>query len=1127
MKELNQFVHVTLDGTDITEYVISYERMQSMCTCVDTLSLIASPALPVSPKPWRTIKITEGVTLKGEYYINEGGVRQPDGCFVIEAQDNSKRAVDYFITDIYTPESESSARFWINKFLQEAGIDVKFKTESGGGSVAANTSLGLMSVYEQVLYLLQLSGWYMYFDRNGTAIIGKIEVDSTKVGKSIKLATLTEGKVISHDRMLRNRVVVWGGTQILTSGNIFVDISKITPWNYDEEDLRAVVIANSNISTKAQAGYLAATALDAFATITREKHVQYEGEDGAKIGDTVRILGGLGLVTSQGATFDRNTGLQQKLVIDERCPRLWGIFDYADYVYVGTEGNGVYRKNLKYGSGWENFSTGLDENSSITDLFVYKGLASCVTASGSAFVTLTYPSGGDWRRIEFGTLPTYSSYYTYKVWYESSSEEQAGLGHLDYYERESFLVSSGIKARAVTHNKLTGDVLFLVDTYSGDNKLGYYDTMSGFYPIESGTIFSGFVTDALTSPIETTGVIGGWESRAWVVEVKPVPVGATISGINIGPLSEVEEIDLVIASSYPIYHCWPERRHTQSGYVVDTPAPSGVTPAIEYYSVAGYDVEHDGINPLVSIYMRGKNYIKIGEPGGLPFSPAVFFPSEGDAAVEYGGYIYSAGVFRDGTDQHWKMAMIKTGKASFFVPHDSDLFPIISTPFAVSQSCIVDLGETTADPDEEGKLSYYRFALEDNIEIEGNQCGIKINPSSESATVFGLVLNHDEHHKPNKYVRIEAQFFFDDIPSSFDTYYEGNAFRNGMPGEIFPFKTGVRSSISEICTYYPDKSNYTSTTLTNGWMEGTPNDPSDSSMQYKYAGGALVLRNKTTKKLQAYLPTMKTESGADTTGVSVVLAHSTPSGFFVASDYTRYPQRLDVSQYSPLVVMQSGLDSMRSIYLTQSGISSIHSASGIENTSGMLVFDYRYASFAGMTPGENVSGYIYPYTGEPINPDNIMPYSGSRYVIFTLKDQDIPNRPDNELPSIGGAVSGVYSGIFLLPVDMDANSKLTDISVIISGVVTSGILASGIHYLLEGSPEMIETSNYCYPNQYVFVSTSGGSESGPIYRFYQKNPGKEYSGINDEIVGDFDGFIEYSSGLPGTRITTIRVEDMI
>lgn len=589
MTTLNQDVQVKYGAADITHHVISYERSQKMCTSVDTLNMVLTPGSGGNFHPWDRVKIFEGGSLKGTYYLNDSGVQQPDGSWFLSAQDNSKRLVDYFITDTYTIDYPSYARDWIELFLNEVGLTFRFTTEDSGSMLSNNTALGLMSAYEQIQFLIQISGWYLYFDKTGMAIIGEIEPDLGSPKGSITKRQLTSYKVITHDKMLRNRVVVWGATDPVTSGTIFSDVSTITPWNYDSGDLRAIVIENSYIPTQADADNIAMMALNSFARITVEKHLEIPEEKGWEIGDAVRALGGVGVVTTQGAHFSASTGYRTDIILDERCPRLWAFFDMGGYVYIGTETSGVYRKHIKYDTVWSSFNEGLPESDyGISDLFVRGGMESIVCMSGNAYYNIGSGYPETWGQILIPPLETVMF---------------SGGPHI---------VESGIKSRAIIHDKVSNNIRLLVDTYSGNNFPGYFELVEDY--VQNGMIYSGEVGSGYwVSPVGISGC------RTWVLDYS-TSGNYTTSGEYPATYDITDESfsGMVLVSSYPVYF-------------------SGID--LSGWDCRGIDIENDGRNDYVSV---------IGQMPQAPNELYSVFP-----AVYMGYYMGSFGKFGRWGENFW------------------------------------------------------------------------------------------------------------------------------------------------------------------------------------------------------------------------------------------------------------------------------------------------------------------------------------------------------------------------------------------------------------------------------------------------------------------------------------------
>jgi hypothetical protein len=335
---------------------------------------------------WDSLTVWEDNHKKGIVYISTNERNEKSGTRIISAQDSSKYLTDYFISDSYTIDYESYTGYWIEKFLDEA--KVSHGTIGTGVAISDNTQLGLSSAYDTIQTLLQYSGWYLYFDGNGAAIVGSMDVHSGHP------TTINDTRILSvstnkNDSMLRNRAVVWGNYDVSTSGQIFADISVNTPWNYDSIDKRAVVISNSAIANQVDADSLAKKVLTEFARINYEKTIAVVGEVNVTVGDFVHISSmgwsGTGLVTTLEVSFSSG-GLITNLTLDQRCPRLfafWGEID--DYVYIGTDGSGVWRKPID-ASGWESFNELLPtDDYDISDLYINDKIFATIAGSGELY----------------------------------------------------------------------------------------------------------------------------------------------------------------------------------------------------------------------------------------------------------------------------------------------------------------------------------------------------------------------------------------------------------------------------------------------------------------------------------------------------------------------------------------------------------------------------------------------------------------------------------------------------------------------------------------------------------------------------------------------------------------------
>lgn len=543
-------VQVKHNGTDITGHVISYNREHKICTGIGMIELDVEYTYSTSFDPWDTIAIYENGDHVATYYVSSASESQPNSVISVTAQDKSKRLSDYFITDSYLIDYPSYSRYWIETFLTEVGISYTFLTDSQGNLLSNNTALGLMTAYEQVISLLQMSGWYITFNAGGKAIIGKLDTDKAKSGGSLGTHDITEIKAEKSDRMYRNRVVVWGHGDPASSRWVFADVRKPTKWDYDKKDLRTILISNSNIPTVKDAFMLANQALTEFARLNVEKFITATGARDMSIGDVIsvrtKVFTGKGLITTFGVSMSRS-GLLTNIALDERCPRLFGFYNPGGYVYVGTFGSGVWRKHILdyshgvpsgvvlsglatnvYSGTWFNYSSGLKELE-VTDLHINNGVLSSVTSAGTMYYSLEDIT--PWSGVAMSGL-------------------QVSISGIILDPT----VYSGLKARACIVDRDTNNVRFAVDNYSGMN---YGDFLM---ETENSSTLNGGFQYTVSGFIIGSGIWGASGGRGWVLDVNPY--------------------DGAIENTYPI-------------------SVSGD------YNIFVYDIENDGTNDYVEVLSQG------------------------------------------------------------------------------------------------------------------------------------------------------------------------------------------------------------------------------------------------------------------------------------------------------------------------------------------------------------------------------------------------------------------------------------------------------------------------------------------------------------------------------------------
>ncbi len=497
-------------GTNITSHVLGYEREHKICTGIGTLKVEIERTISRTFDPWDSVDIWENGSFQVRYYISNVVDSVPDGKITLECQDLSKKLVDFFIPDSYTIDYPSYTRYWIELFLDMAGVDYIFNTASSGNLISNNTQLGLVPAYEQILVLLQLSGWYMYFDGNGKAVIGPLETDLASTTRKLAKTDIISIAKLSDDKMLRNRALVLGAFDPYSLSYASADVTIHTRWNYDNRDVRAMVVANSNIPNRGSAYSIANMLIKEFSRLTIEKHIVATGARNFNLGEACQVNSnvwrGKGLITTFGVRASKD-GLYTDIVLDERCPRLFGFFDFGDFVYVGTFGDGIWRKHLKFDPTWYNFSTGLT-NLNITDLHINNGVFGSIGASGEMYYATS--EDGGWNRI------TLSGFLSSQVGTTASGDSI------------NMIPFSGLMGRAVIVDRQSNLVRYGIDNASGILNYGdYFINYSGW-----------------TSGITTSGFVTASGYRGWIYEQDVFGGGNTVYPISVSGEYDLTVIDL-------------------------------------------------------------------------------------------------------------------------------------------------------------------------------------------------------------------------------------------------------------------------------------------------------------------------------------------------------------------------------------------------------------------------------------------------------------------------------------------------------------------------------------------------------------------------------------------------------
>ena len=104
-------ISIELNGTPITQYVVSYSREQKICTGIGTLDIVVYETAPISFTTWDNIDLYEEGGYVGRFFVSTISSNQPQVTKTVSCQDTSKRIVDYMIIDSYEITYPSTTRY--------------------------------------------------------------------------------------------------------------------------------------------------------------------------------------------------------------------------------------------------------------------------------------------------------------------------------------------------------------------------------------------------------------------------------------------------------------------------------------------------------------------------------------------------------------------------------------------------------------------------------------------------------------------------------------------------------------------------------------------------------------------------------------------------------------------------------------------------------------------------------------------------------------------------------------------------------------------------------------------------------------------------------------------------------
>ena len=349
---LPDFVRATIDGTDRTDYVISYNRQSSLCTFSDTFTLEISHEIPAIPDPYDPIVIRELYAGENQKviggYIVDITQNFETGAYLINGQDKTLLLDDYFIYSQYYANNESVI-YWINWYANLVGLDVQYDASYlSQYIVEAGTPMGMITASEGLALLERLAAVYIKYD----AEVDKLVV--FRFTSSEPTINITNNQATSFERSLgtdktRNVVKVYGGYRynIFTgeASQVFAKARTEIPELITD---KTVVLANPFIKRTPVAEIVASRILeivdDLDDIVDIETHGFYPQIDA---GEVASINIGRGnftyhadrQITTIQTNIDEN-GAITLFIVGEKCPRV-SILPPLSVVYATATNAGV------------------------------------------------------------------------------------------------------------------------------------------------------------------------------------------------------------------------------------------------------------------------------------------------------------------------------------------------------------------------------------------------------------------------------------------------------------------------------------------------------------------------------------------------------------------------------------------------------------------------------------------------------------------------------------------------------------------------------------------------------------------------------------------------------------------
>lgn len=355
----SDFVEVTVEAADVSDYVITYQRSESLCEPGQMFTLTMTRKKP--DDSFLDIEVGDAITIKEKYggspdtvlkgFVTKVDISADKALMTVNGADKYIMLADYFIPERLETSGETVA-YWIEYICNEAGLNVQFDASpynlTEGVGDAEGTPLGMQSALEAIKLLERKGTCYTRYDSDvNKIVVYRLQDSQPKVN-------VNSDNLISIDRSeatktTRNVVKVWGGYRYdwLTGEEVEYNAqarAEIPEMVVDQ----TTVVASPEIRSVTFANIVAQRILASTADLDDIAICECAGlYPSVKIGEWIFINISQGefsytrerQITSINISVDTN-GATTSFTVGEKCPRV-SVSPPVVPIYVTDTKNGV------------------------------------------------------------------------------------------------------------------------------------------------------------------------------------------------------------------------------------------------------------------------------------------------------------------------------------------------------------------------------------------------------------------------------------------------------------------------------------------------------------------------------------------------------------------------------------------------------------------------------------------------------------------------------------------------------------------------------------------------------------------------------------------------------------------